>query len=129
MKIEICEQMVQSWLQHYKQCEIVQTNWKISPLRLRGISDADIAELERFMKEFQKQLNQILEDETKESLNDEIENSEGNLKKIADIFSDWHVTEEDRILIPIFQELQTEEQRNICIIADFLGYKNWIVRK
>ena len=42
MKIEICEQMVQSWLQHYKQCEIVQTNWKISPLRLRGISDADI---------------------------------------------------------------------------------------
>ena len=62
-------------------------------------------------------------------LNDEIENSEGNLKKIADIFSDWHVTEEDRILIPIFQELQTEEQRNICIIADFLGYKNWIVSK
>ncbi len=62
-------------------------------------------------------------------LNDEIENSEGKLKKIADIFSDWHVTEEDRALIPIFQELQTEEQRNICIIADFLGYKNWIVRK
>lgn len=62
-------------------------------------------------------------------LNDEIENSEGKLKKIADIFSDWHVTEEDRILIPIFQELQTEEQRNICIIADFLGYKNWIVSK
>jgi tRNA(Ile)-lysidine synthase len=62
-------------------------------------------------------------------LNDEIENSEGKLKKIADIFSDWHVTEEDRVLIPIFQELQTEEQRNICIIADFLGYKNWIVSK
>jgi len=62
-------------------------------------------------------------------LNDEIENSEGNLKKIADIFSDWHVTEEDRILIPIFQELQTEEQRNICVIAEFLGYKNWIVSK
>ena len=62
-------------------------------------------------------------------LNDEIENSEGKLKKIADIFSDWHVTEEDRALIPIFQELQTEEQRNICIIADFLGYKNWIVSK
>ena len=62
-------------------------------------------------------------------LNDEIENSEGKLKKIADIFSDWHVTEEDRALIPIFQELQTEEQRNICIIAEFLGYKNWIVSK
>ena len=39
MKIEICEQMVQSWLQNYKQCEIVQTNWKVSPLRLRSITD------------------------------------------------------------------------------------------
>lgn len=73
MKIEICEQMVQSWLQHYKQCEIVQTNWKISPLRLRGISDADIAELERFMKEFQEQLNQILEDETKAALQESVD--------------------------------------------------------
>ena len=50
MKIEICEQMVQSWLQNYKQCEIVQTNWKVSPLRLRSITDADIVELEAFMK-------------------------------------------------------------------------------
>ena len=61
MKIEICEQMVQSWLQNYKQCEIVQTNWKVSPLRLRSISDADIVELEIFMNDFQDELNKILE--------------------------------------------------------------------
>lgn len=68
MKIEICEQMVQSWLQHYKQCEIVQTNWKVSPLRLRSVTDSDIADLEKFMKDFQEQLNCDLEDETKAAL-------------------------------------------------------------
>ena len=73
MKIEICEQMVQSWLQNYKQCEIVQTNWKVSPLRLRSISDADIAELEKFMKEFQEELNQALEDETKAALQESVD--------------------------------------------------------
>ena len=71
MKIEICEQMVQSWLQHYKQCEIVQTNWKVSPLRLRGITDADIVELERFMTEFNNQLEQNLKPETKAALQSE----------------------------------------------------------
>ena len=73
MKIEICEQMVQSWLQHYKQCEIVQTNWKVSPLRLRSISDLDIAELEKFMKKFEEELNQVLEDETKVALQDAVD--------------------------------------------------------
>ena len=72
MKIEICEQMVQSWLQNYKQCEIVQTNWKVSPLRLRSITDADIVELEAFMKEFNKQLEETLKPETKAALRDEV---------------------------------------------------------
>ena len=72
MKIEICEQMVQSWLQNYKQCEIVQTNWKVSPLRLRSITDADIVELEVFMKEFNKQLEENLKPETKAALQDEV---------------------------------------------------------
>lgn len=72
MKIEICEQMVQSWLQNYKQCEIVQTNWKVSPLRLRGITDADIAELEAFMKEFNNQLEESLKPETQAALQDEV---------------------------------------------------------
>jgi hypothetical protein len=33
MKIEICEQMVQSWLINCKNCQIAQTNWSISPLK------------------------------------------------------------------------------------------------
>jgi hypothetical protein len=78
MKIEICEQMVQSWLQNYKQCEVVQTNWKVSPLRLRSITDADIAELEKFMKEFNDQLDETLRPETKASLQDTTENTVSN---------------------------------------------------
>ena len=72
MKIEICEQMVQSWLQNYKQCEITETNWKVSPLRLRSITDADIIELDAFMKEFTKQLEENLKPETKAELQDEV---------------------------------------------------------
>lgn len=33
MKIEICEQMVQSWLINCKNCQVAQTNWFISPLK------------------------------------------------------------------------------------------------
>ena len=75
MKIEICEQMVQSWLQNYKQCEIVQTNWKVSPLRLRSITDADIIELEAFMKEFNKQLEENLKSETKAALREDADDN------------------------------------------------------
>ena len=35
MKIEICEQMLQSWLLNCKLCEISQVNWKISPLYMK----------------------------------------------------------------------------------------------
>ncbi len=73
MKIEICEQMLQSWLQHHKQCEIVQTNWMVSPLRLRTISKTDIALLEKFMKDFQEQLNQDLAAEIKASLQESVD--------------------------------------------------------
>ena len=31
MKIEMCEQMAQSWLLNCKNCQIAQTNWSISP--------------------------------------------------------------------------------------------------
>lgn len=31
MKIEMGESLVYSWLRHTKQCQIVQTNWKVSP--------------------------------------------------------------------------------------------------
>ena len=31
MKIEMGESLLYSWLRHVKECQIVQTNWKISP--------------------------------------------------------------------------------------------------
>ena len=29
MKIEIGESLIYSWLRHEKQCQLVQTNWKV----------------------------------------------------------------------------------------------------
>lgn len=31
MKIEMGESLLYSWLRHVKECQIVQTNWKVSP--------------------------------------------------------------------------------------------------
>lgn len=42
MKIEICEQMVQSWLINYMNCHVAQTNWSISPLKSLDSYQADI---------------------------------------------------------------------------------------
>ena len=33
MKIEICEQLVASWLKHIEGCQIVETNWRPSPIK------------------------------------------------------------------------------------------------
>lgn len=46
MKIEMGESLFYSWLRHVKECQIVQTNWKVSSQW--SLSDAD--ELERMMK-------------------------------------------------------------------------------
>ena len=51
MKIEICEQMMQSWLLNCKLCEIAQTNWKISPLYLKTILPAEVSYVQNFMDE------------------------------------------------------------------------------
>lgn len=51
MKIEICEQMMQSWLLNCKLCEIAQTNWKISPLHFKTILPKDIMYVQEFMDE------------------------------------------------------------------------------
>lgn len=40
MKIEICEQIIASWLKHCKGCQIVQTNWCPSPLTLHIDEDS-----------------------------------------------------------------------------------------
>ena len=51
MKIEICEQMMQSWLLNCKLCEIAQTNWKISPLHFKTLLPKDIMHVQKFMDE------------------------------------------------------------------------------
>lgn len=66
MKIEICEQMVHSWLLNHHLCQIVQTNWSISPLR--NISQKEIDDAHTFMKDIQDGLNALLEDEIKAAL-------------------------------------------------------------
>ena len=73
MKIEMCEQMLQSWLQHCEQCEIVQTNWMVSPLRVDKITDAEIADVAAIMKEVQAELNQVLSDDIKTALQEEVD--------------------------------------------------------
>lgn len=83
MKIEMCEQMVQSWLQNCQLCEIVQTNWMISPKR--EIDPADIDAVQLFMKDVQTRLNDMLEDEEKAALQecldeDACDNSENTNK-------------------------------------------------
>ena len=59
MKIEICEQMIQSWLQNIEQCEIVQTNWTVSPLRY--IDQTQIDEVKKLMTSIQDELNKTLD--------------------------------------------------------------------
>lgn len=49
MKIEICEQVVQSWLKHIKLCQIVQTNWTMSPILANQISEELYTEINEFI--------------------------------------------------------------------------------
>ena len=79
MKIEICEQMVQSWLQHYKQCEIVQTNWTVSPLR--EFTPDQINQVKTLMTDIQDKLNSLLNPETINALQESAdqESNEGYL--------------------------------------------------
>ena len=79
MKIEICEQMVQSWLQHIKQCQIVQTNWMISPLR--DIS-RQLPYVEWFMEDIAEKLNDAIDAETKAAF------ALSAAKEIADSYAD-----------------------------------------
>lgn len=62
-------------------------------------------------------------------IDDEIEMTDGTMKRIADIFSDWHIVENEKCMIPVFQELYDKSQRIKCIAGSFLGYKDWIVKR
>lgn len=57
MKIEMGESLLYSWLRHVKECQVVQTNWKISPqweLKNRDQISEFLVESDRV---FQKQFN------------------------------------------------------------------------
>lgn len=56
MKIEICEQMIASWLQHIKGCQIVQTNWSPSPCS--EIADEDINAVANFVADINNYLGE-----------------------------------------------------------------------
>lgn len=45
MKIEMGESLVYSWLRHEKQCQLVQTNWKVSPCWKLGDRRGDVEEI------------------------------------------------------------------------------------
>ena len=71
MKLEICEQMVQSWMLHDQHCQIVQTNWTISPLQ--NISSKDIQDAYEFVKDVQDILNEMLAPETVAALQESVD--------------------------------------------------------
>ena len=62
-------------------------------------------------------------------LEDEIKTSDGSFKKVSDIFNDWKVSERDRALLPVFQEVTGKSQAIFCLLGSFLGCKDWIVKK
>ena len=61
-------------------------------------------------------------------LGDEVLTADGSLKKVSDIFNDWHVTPEERPFVPVIQLLDEKTQRIKAILGGFLGYKDWIVK-
>ena len=52
MKIEVCEHAIAAWLTHVKGCQIVQINWKPSPLAT--YSQEDMKDIEGFVEEIRK---------------------------------------------------------------------------
>jgi len=61
-------------------------------------------------------------------LNDEVEQADGKLKSLVDVFSDWHVKEEHKCLIPVFQLLDGKNQPVKAVLGSLFGYKDWIVK-
>ena len=61
-------------------------------------------------------------------LGDTVLCADGSEKKVSDIFSDWHVAQEKRSLIPVIQLLNEKSQRIKAVLGGFLGYKDWIVK-
>ena len=61
---------------------------------------------------------------------DTIKGSDGNYKKVSEVYSSWKIPAEKRQEIIIVQKLNNQPDRNQdikCILGGFSGYKNWIV--
>lgn len=56
-----------------------------------------------------------------------IQSSDGSMRKLSDIYSDWHVPAELRPMIPILLELKQNEFMPTCIFGKMSGFKDWIV--
>ena len=61
-------------------------------------------------------------------IGDVVKCADGKMKKVADVFSDWHVEEEDKGQILIVQELNSENQNIIGILGKEFGYFDWIIK-
>ena len=61
-------------------------------------------------------------------IGDVVKCADGKMKKVADVFSDWHVEEEDKGQILIVQELNSKRQNIICVLGKEFGYSDWIVK-
>ena len=61
-------------------------------------------------------------------IGDVVKCADGKMKKVADVFSDWHVEEEDKGQILIVQELNSKVQNIICVLGKEFGYSDWIVK-
>ncbi len=61
-------------------------------------------------------------------INDEVKCSDGSMKKLADIFSNWHVEEHHKKLIPVLQLPEEAGQPVMAVLGGIFGYKDWIVK-
>ena len=61
-------------------------------------------------------------------IGDVVKCADGKMKKVMDVFSDWHVEEEVKGQILIVQELNSKVQNIICVLGKEFGYSDWIVK-
>lgn len=59
---------------------------------------------------------------------DVVMTADGNYKKVADVFSDWKVREDKKLLIPVLQDVGSS-QKILCILGCVSGFNNWIVKE
>lgn len=59
---------------------------------------------------------------------DRILAADGKMRRIADIFADWHIPPEIRPMIPLIQELSSPEQNIISILGSAAGFSDWTVK-